>query len=76
MEQKSINKVNRAVYQQYPALSNVKPKISKQNSSKNQFTYLLLYKKSVEVNSGKKIPVVVRVVCDERGSILKISSSK
>jgi len=76
MDQKSISKVNKTVYNQYPAVSKVKPKISKQDSTKSEPTYLLTYKKSVQLNSGKKIPFIVRVVCDGRGSIIKISSSK
>lgn len=76
MEQKSINKVNKAVYRQYPALENVKPRISKQKSTNNQFNYLLVYKSNMELNSGKLIPLIVRVVSTDNGNIIKISSSK
>ncbi len=81
MNQDQINTVNREVYRRFPELKDKKPKISLQEVSKSRSiakapTYLLIYQGQVVVSGQKKLPRLVRVVADEQGKILKISTSR
>jgi len=72
MEKSNIDKVNNRVYRQFPDLKGRKPTISSYAESK----YLLLYKGSAKTANGKTISRTIRVVADEKGKIIKITTSR
>ena len=71
MDSAAINKVCQSVYTRVPALQGVKPKVSPQGSR-----YLLIFTKTNTLPTGKALEQTVRVVADEEGNIIKMSSSR
>ena len=72
--------VCKMVYRRFPAVRGVKPKVTLQRPSqggaKGSRTYLMAFSSQVELGGGKKLPYWVRVVVDQEGEILKISTSR
>jgi hypothetical protein len=60
------------VYQKFPEVSGKKPTKRSQPDGKT----LLIFKGAGTAANGVKIPIVVRVVVDSNGKILKMSSSR
>jgi len=77
LDPKTIKKVSQDIYHRFPQVAGIKPEVKKQSTSaKNGETYLLIF-----TNQGKKSPDVpittfVRVVVNESGQILKLSTSR
>lgn len=71
MESHSISKINQEVYHRFPELKGTKPKIQKMDA-----TTLLVYKTQVHLPDGKILNRSVRVVANERGEIIKMSTSR
>jgi hypothetical protein len=79
MDQSAIEKLNRQVCRQFPELSGVRPSVRNQSKSaktKGEKRYLLTYKGSAALPGGRKMKRIVRVVSDQHGHILRISTSK
>jgi hypothetical protein len=79
MNSNAVQMVSKEVYRQFPDFSGVKPKVQAQNSSARasaEKTYLLTYHQNAQLGTGKVLPRWVRVVADESGKILKISTSR
>ena len=74
MDQQIKSRINQKVYQQYPAVKGVNPKVQLQSKTKG--TYLFTYKSSATVSNNKKLPIIVKVVCTAEGKILKMSTSR
>lgn len=75
MKSKAKEKVNREVGRSFPELKGVKPSVRSQRRG-DQEQYLLVYKGSAELPTGKTIKRVVRVVADEKGKIIRMSTSR
>jgi hypothetical protein len=79
MESRVLSSICKQVYQKYPAVSGAEPKVAEQKAPtgvKAEASYLITFKGSATGADGRKIACVVRVVANENGKILKISSSK
>ncbi len=76
MDQATIKKLTRAVGKKFPEMDRVRPSVSKQASREGNVQFLLTYKGKAELPGGRKISRIVRVVADERGRIIKMSTSK
>jgi hypothetical protein len=83
MDPKTIQKVSTQVYQQFPEIAGVRPKVrvrpsAGKNASKNggSETYLLTFQGKADIGQGKSLPRLVRVVVTLQGKILKISTSR
>ena len=72
MDKSSIEKVNTRVYRQFPDLKGKRPNVSSYAENK----FLILYKSNAKTANGKTINRTVRVVADEKGKIVKITSSR
>lgn len=72
MNQEVINKISKKVYQSHPEVTGTKPRVSKQASER----FLLLFKSKAVINGNVQIEHTIRVVTNEQGDILKISSSR
>jgi hypothetical protein len=72
--------VCKMVYRRFPAVREVKPKVTvqrpSQEGSEEARTYLLAFHSQVKLNSGKSLPYWVRVVVGRDGEIHKISTSR
>jgi hypothetical protein len=76
MEQSSINKVSRKVVKQFPEMKGSKPSIRRRSGSGSKLQFELTYKGKVEVPGGRTLRRVVRVVADEKGKVIRMSTSK
>jgi hypothetical protein len=79
MNSNAVQMVSKEVYRRFPDFSGVKPKVQAQNSpdlASGEKTYLLTYHQNAQLGSGKVLPRWVRVVADESGKILKLSTSR
>jgi hypothetical protein len=73
----AVAKVNRKVSRQFPEMKSVRPSIRSQSSSKNgKQRYTLTYKGKATLPGGRKMNRVVRVVVEENGKVIKMSTSK
>jgi hypothetical protein len=83
MDPKTIQKISTQVYQQFPEIAGVRPKVRQRpytgkNASQNggSETYLLTFQGNANLGPGKTLPRLVRVVANVQGKILKISTSR
>lgn len=77
MKAATISKVKKEVTRTYPEMVGSKPTVRKQEVNKSgREQYLLTFKGKADLPGGRKISRIVRVVADERGRILKMSTSK
>ena len=79
MNNSAIQMFSKEVYPRFPDFSGVKPKVQAQKSPAGAFvekTYLLTFHLNARLSAEKVLPRWVRVVVDESGKILKISTSR
>jgi hypothetical protein len=77
MDQSIVTKLSRKVARDFPEMKGVRPTVRRQSTSKDGCQrYTLTYKGKAVLPGGHKINRIVRVVADERGQIIKISTSK
>jgi hypothetical protein len=73
----AISNVKKDVSRSFPEMAGVEPTVRKQDANNNGVEqYLLTFKGKADLPGGRKISRVVRVVADERGRVLKMSTSK
>lgn len=73
----SISKVRKEVARSFPEMAGVKPSVRKQENHRIEGEqYMLTFKGKADLPGGRKMSRVVRVVADERGRIIKMSTSK
>ena len=72
MDSETISKINQQVFRQFPFLTGTLPEVSQENENR----WLLLYKGSVVTADGHELPVVVRVIADNDGKVIKLTSSR
>lgn len=72
MDKSILEQVCKAVYSQFPAVKDQRPKVSKQGPDK----YLLLFSSSGNTPDGLVIQQKIRVVATEQGQIIKTSMSR
>jgi hypothetical protein len=75
MEKGTIQKVSRQVVRTFPEMDGVSPTVRSQPGGESG-QYLLTYKGKAALPGGKSLTRIVRVVSDERGRILRISTSR
>ena len=71
MKQEVLNKVTRTVVRQFPEMGGVRPAVKAQGDQ-----YLVTFRGSAELPGGKTMKRIVRVVTDDRGHVLKMSTSR
>ena len=71
MDSAQIMSVNRQIYSQYPEFSGIKPSIQQQGDN-----FVLTYKTKITLNTGKSLNRNLRLVVDQAGNMLKISTSR
>jgi hypothetical protein len=75
MEKATIQKVSRQVVRTFPEMDGVVPTVRAQPGS-DTGQYQLTYKGKAALPGGKSLTRIVRVVADDRGRILRISTSR
>ncbi len=77
MDPKVIEKITQKVYARFPEVKGKKPVIKQSKTAANQGdNYVLTYNATAKGIQGNSIPRHVRVVCDARGKIIKMSTSR
>ncbi len=75
-----IRAINQEVYRRFPEVEGKQPKVRQQNSLRKQAdakatTYLLIYQGQVTTSTNRSMTRLVRVVANDQGKILKITTS-
>lgn len=76
MDRDAIYRVTRQVTKTFPEMEDVKPVVKAQAAPNGGEQYLLTFKGKAKLPTGKELTRIVRVVADERGQILRISTSR
>ncbi len=76
VDRDSISKINKKVFKQFPEMSGKKPTVSRESLSNGTFRYLLVYRGQANLPGGRTLDRIVRVTADDRGRILRMSTSK
>ena len=76
-----IDSISRQIYRQFPEIKDARPVIQDQPGAKaaglgNASRYLLTFKGRGQGPGGQTIMRIVRVVADDRGKVLKVSTSR
>jgi len=72
MEEKALQKVCKKIYNSYPPMKDLQPKVSKQGEDR----YLLVFSKLDRTPDGNTIQQTIRVVVSKEGKILKTSMKR
>ena len=72
MKPEIVEKINREIFTQFPYLKGCDPQIS--STEENNFR--LIYKASAKTENGFPISLIVRVVANSEGKIIKLSTSR
>jgi hypothetical protein len=77
MKTETVQVISKKIYRRFPEFKGVKPKVrSQQNSKTDTQTYLLTFATRAKVSEEHFLERWVRVVVDESGKIIKVSTSK
>ncbi|MBN2555959.1 MAG: hypothetical protein JXA97_08480 [Anaerolineales bacterium] len=77
MEKAMIEKISHKVSRQFPEMSGVQPSVRRSNqSSSDDDNYILTYKGTASLPGGHSMRRIVRVTADERGHVIRMSTSK
>lgn len=72
MDKEIITNLNQQVFRQFPYFHGIEPEIQQQDEE----TWLLIYKGTTLTADGHEMPVVVRVITDRTGTVIKLTSSR
>lgn len=77
MDSKVVERISKKVYSRFPDLKGKKPKIKQSKTiSADTANYILTYNTMAKDIRGNKFPRHVRVVANDRGKIIKMSTSR
>lgn len=75
-----IDSISRQIYRQFPEVSNTQPVVQDQPGAKaltgGSDRYLLTFRGRGQGPGGQAINRIVRVVADDRGKVIKVSTSR
>lgn len=76
MDKSTLAKLTKEVARKFPEMEGVRPSLKRKCESNNGLQYEVTYKGSAELPGGKTMRRIVRVIADEKGRILRMSTSK
>jgi len=80
MDASLIKSISQDVYRRFPEFEGIQPKVQKHTTqpkaSGSPQTFLLTYNHRVSLPDQKTLPRWVRVVANEQGRILKVTTSR
>lgn len=76
MDKQTLARVSAQVARSFPEMAGVAPTIRSQPAAGDLAQYLLVYKAKALLPDGRQMPRVVRVVADDQGRIVRMSTSK
>jgi len=72
MDQNKLSSICKDIYHKFPEVTGAKPEIRPQGETRN----LLIFHGKAETADGKKITRTVRVVVDQSGKVVKVTTSR
>ena len=72
MDPELLESINQKIYSQFPYINNTQPEISLIDADNT----LLIYKGEVKTENAFTLPITIRVVVNQSGEIIKITSSR
>jgi hypothetical protein len=75
MDKSTKKRVSREVARSFPEMKGVRPSVKRQGKGDRE-QYLLVYKGKTELPGGREMTRFVRVVIDDMGNILRMSTSR
>ncbi|GMR10931.1 MAG: hypothetical protein BMS9Abin28_1755 [Anaerolineae bacterium] len=72
MKKEAVEKITRTVVRQFPEMDGVRPAVK----SEEGLRYLVTFKGTAELPNGKSMKRIVRVVADEKGDVIRMSTSR
>ena len=72
MKKEAVEKITQTVVRQFPEMDGVRPAVKSQGGPR----YLVTFKGAVELPDGKTMKRIVRVVADEKGDVIRMSTSR
>jgi hypothetical protein len=80
MKAELINQIAKQIYRRYPEFEDIRPRVRVQNppeGARNPAkTYLLTFSKKATLGDGKILTRMLRVVTDENGKLIKVTTSR
>jgi hypothetical protein len=80
MKAELIDQITKHIHRRYPEFEGVRPKVRLQTppeGARNPArTYLLTFSKKATLGDGKTMTRALRVVTDEQGKIIKVTTSR
>jgi hypothetical protein len=77
MKKQAIREITRKVVKQFPEMDGIKPAVKRQKAPTNGMDqFLLTFTGAAALPGGKKMKRIVRVVADEEGHVIRISTSR
>jgi len=79
MDSKTVSVIKQQIYRQFPEVAGEEPSVKAQAGAKStgqSATYLITFKGRVVQPSGPSFNRSVRVVADDNGRILKVTTSR
>ena len=79
MNPRTVNTIAQQISHQFPEVAGSSPSVRAQAGAKtpgSAATYLLTFKGSAQAHGGPSFPRTVRVVADDNGHILKVTTSR
>lgn len=71
MRKEAVERVTKTVVRQFPEMDGIRPAVK---SERDQ--YLVTFKGAAELPDGKTMKRIVRVVADEEGDVIRMSTSR
>ena len=75
MNEKYLKSISSKVSRQFPEVAKSKPRVLRQSKFASS-TFLITYRGKTKTADGKSINRIVRVTADDKGKIIKISTSR
>ncbi|MFV1858364.1 MAG: hypothetical protein ACC647_03335 [Anaerolineales bacterium] len=72
MKKEAVEKITRTVVRQFPEMDGVRPAVKSEEGQR----YLVTFKGTAELPDGKSMKRIVRVVADEKGDVIRMSTSR
>ena len=79
MNPRTVSTISQQIGHQFPEVAGSSPNVRAQAGAKTpgtNATYLLTFKGRAQAHSGPSFPRTVRVVADDAGHILKVTTSR
>jgi hypothetical protein len=77
MKKEILQKVSQNIYRRFPELKGRKPRVQRQpNRNTGASNYMLIFRGQVNTADNRILPRWVRVLVNERGKILRITTSR